>query len=325
MTKKEFSYIKKNRKTTKQDLIVKVGIIYIIVNLINLKCYIGQTRNSFKNRYKTMNDLKLNNLHLERAINKYGIKNFIPFIIESGLNIDELNRLETFNILKYKSFIRQNGYNMDFGGDNLLRKTTEEFIIESKDIHGDKYDYSICKYSGTDSYVNLICKIHNLEFKQTPGNHLYGKEGCPKCFTKKRGDCCTHKLKFEDFCESVNEIHKNKYSYNKSTYKNLDEDMEITCLECGCIFLQRPRVHWDSKYSCPKCAAKKHICRHLLAVSKIDLNTNEILEIYPSGAEAMRQNNIKGKNIWSVLTGSRNACGGFGWKYAENNNPRIMK
>lgn len=57
--------------------------------------------------------------------------------------------------------------------------TTETFIEHSKAVHGDKYSYEECVYSGSHSKVIIECKKHG-RFKQAPDNHLRG-QGCPKC------------------------------------------------------------------------------------------------------------------------------------------------
>ena len=59
------------------------------------------------------------------------------------------------------------------------KKSTEQFIEEAKQIHGDKYDYSKVEYDGNEKNVVIICKKHG-EFKQKPCNHLHGS-GCPRC------------------------------------------------------------------------------------------------------------------------------------------------
>ena len=59
------------------------------------------------------------------------------------------------------------------------RLTTEEFISKSIKIHGEKYDYSKCKYVNNRTKVCIICKKHGA-FYQTPTNHLKGY-GCKLC------------------------------------------------------------------------------------------------------------------------------------------------
>ena len=47
-------------------------------------------------------------------------------------------------------------------------------------VHGNKYDYSKIEYKNLTEKVRIICPEHG-EFWQTPTNHLYNKQGCPKC------------------------------------------------------------------------------------------------------------------------------------------------
>jgi len=66
------------------------------------------------------------------------------------------------------------------GGTKKL--TTEEFIIKAKEIHGDKYDYSLVNYIRNNKKVKIICKKHGI-FTQSPTNHMNG--GCPICSASK--------------------------------------------------------------------------------------------------------------------------------------------
>lgn len=68
---------------------------------------------------------------------------------------------------------------------DLYRFSNEEFISRSKEVHGDKYDYSLVKYINQHTKVPIICKIHGV-FEQVPSSHLYAA-GCPMCSTQKVG------------------------------------------------------------------------------------------------------------------------------------------
>ena len=59
------------------------------------------------------------------------------------------------------------------------KKTKEEFIINSKIIHKEKYGYSKVNYMGNKVKVTIVCKIHG-DFNQTPNDHI-GGHGCRKC------------------------------------------------------------------------------------------------------------------------------------------------
>lgn len=52
-------------------------------------------------------------------------------------------------------------------------------------------------------------------------------------------------------------------------------------------------------------------------VAKIDLITNEILEVYASVGEAERVNG-QTRHIGDVCNGKRKSCKGFGWKFLES-------
>lgn len=61
----------------------------------------------------------------------------------------------------------------------LRMKTTDQFIADAKEVHGDRYDYSKVEYKGTHIPVIIGCSEHG-DFKQIPCDHLNGR-GCPKC------------------------------------------------------------------------------------------------------------------------------------------------
>jgi hypothetical protein len=56
---------------------------------------------------------------------------------------------------------------------------TEDFVIKSKKIHGNKYTYSKVNFISAKKHVIVTCPIHG-DFKVTPNNHLRGR-GCPNC------------------------------------------------------------------------------------------------------------------------------------------------
>jgi len=64
-----------------------------------------------------------------------------------------------------------------------LKSNTQEFIKESKEIHGDTYIYSATTYSGCYSKVVITCYKHG-NFEQVPYSHKQGR-GCPVCSESK--------------------------------------------------------------------------------------------------------------------------------------------
>lgn len=62
---------------------------------------------------------------------------------------------------------------------NRQRYTTEDWIIEARKIHGDKYDYSQSQYIDASTPIDIICSVHGI-FSTPAGQHLAGR-GCPYC------------------------------------------------------------------------------------------------------------------------------------------------
>lgn len=81
-------------------------------------------------------------------------------------------------------------------------KTTEQYVIDAKKIHGDKYDYSESVYKSAIEKINIICPTHG-EFFQRACNHLLGA-GCPKCGNLKT---------LEQYIIQARKIHGDKYDY----------------------------------------------------------------------------------------------------------------
>ena len=129
----------------------------------------------------------------------------------------------------------------------MNKKTTEEFIEESKEKHGDKYDYSEVEYIKIKLKVKIICKEHGI-FEQKAQHHLRGV-GCPKCANESRAT----KLRFttEKFIEKAVETHGDKYKYSEVEYKGSNTKVKIFCDIHG-QFLQSPDAHLSGN-GCIKC------------------------------------------------------------------------
>lgn len=128
----------------------------------------------------------------------------------------------------------------------MRKRTIEEFIKISNEIHDNKYDYSLSIYKNTSIKLTIICPIHG-EFEQTPEKHLIGR-GCSKCGVKKSSIKRTSDI--ENFIKKSKLIHNNKYDYSLSIYKNNNTKLIIICPIHG-QFEQRPNNHFHS--GCIKC------------------------------------------------------------------------
>ena len=60
-----------------------------------------------------------------------------------------------------------------------LTGTTEDFVREAREVHGDRYDYSRVEYKSSQEKVEIGCEEHG-SFWQSPSNHKK-MVGCPDC------------------------------------------------------------------------------------------------------------------------------------------------
>lgn len=127
------------------------------------------------------------------------------------------------------------------------QKAGIEFEAKARGVHGDAYNYSLVEYRKATIKVVIICSEHG-EFLQKPSDHLAGY-GCPQCGLIKSSQNRTRDT--SEFIKLAQEIHGDKYDYQKVVYKKAIEEVEIICPVHG-GFGQRPADHLQGK-GCRKC------------------------------------------------------------------------
>ena len=136
----------------------------------------------------------------------------------------------------------------------MERKTTQEFIEQAQQVHGDKFDYSEVEYINTHTPVMIRCNQCGLVFQQEPSSHLAGR-GCPKCSKRQ-----THRRVNQDmFVARAREVHGNKYDYSKTVYQDMHTKVLIICPQHG-EFYQRAQSHLLGS-GCPMCKYDAHMER----------------------------------------------------------------
>jgi very-short-patch-repair endonuclease len=127
----------------------------------------------------------------------------------------------------------------------MKRKTNEQFILDSVNKHGNKYDYSLVNYINGKTKVCIICKEHG-EFYQIPNSHVR-ESGCPFC--------SKNILKTtDDFIKDALLVHDDLYDYSKVNYINSKTNVIIICYKHG-EFEQNPNNHLQGK-GCSFCHNK---------------------------------------------------------------------
>jgi very-short-patch-repair endonuclease/ribosomal protein L37E len=128
----------------------------------------------------------------------------------------------------------------------------EIFIQKAKEIHIDKYDYSLVNYINNKTKIEIICSKHGM-FQQVPSDHLKG-HGCSKCGFEKSSKL-RNTIAANNFIKKSLKIHDKKYDYSLANYKNVNTKVKIICPKHS-IFEQTPNKHLKG-HGCSRCKIEK--------------------------------------------------------------------
>lgn len=165
---------------------------------------------------------------------------------------------------------------------DCLRKSNDDFILESSKKYNNKFDYSKVVYNTTHSKVIIICPDHG-EFEQTPHDHLQKDNGgCRPCFLLEMEKYQFQSLTTEEFINKSKEIWGNKYDYTKSDYINAKTKVIIICPNHG-EFEKTPDNFLRNKIGCPKCNLCGTSKNSMEWLNMIKVNYPELCTYYDKG------------------------------------------
>ena len=137
-----------------------MGYIYKIVNDINDKVYIGQTKNALNKRWSTHKQMSKTHPNvIYKAMRKYGLEHFsIVELEECDDNL--LNEREIYWIAYYDSY--NNGYNMNPGGNyrTPFESKYKAAVLQVYDENPNLFYSQIAKITGCD--IHSVSNFLNL-------------------------------------------------------------------------------------------------------------------------------------------------------------------
>lgn len=191
---------------------MKTKEIYRITNLINDKCYIGQTN---QGAYKRFNQHAKTDSLIGRAIRKYGIENFLIEVLEI-VPESEANDAENRYIIENNSVV-PNGYNTNEYG-RLVGMINESiwYVVPVPRLYKEVRDESLTCLGYMFKIINLankrfiLMKNHQTQIKTW--TELWKIIGCKNKITQRN---------VKKFLTKYNMIYKegNCFSLNGELFK----------------------------------------------------------------------------------------------------------
>lgn len=234
----------------KKNNIILIRIKYSVLNNIH-----SNLSKIFK-KYKIISNIEKRERFIKKAIELWGYK-------YDYSKVDYID-YKTNVIIGYKGLWYKQTPNKHLQGKRVecqqSKISNDNFIIMSKKIWKDRYDYSECEYLGTNSKVRLYDKLNDRWIEQTSKSHIKGYE--------------VTKLSSDEYIDKCLIMHDYMYEYDISNYQNLSSRILINCKKHGKFELKASTHIYGS--GCPKCddyKFKKEI-RKMLNNNKITFVEN---------------------------------------------------
>jgi len=106
-------------------------------------------------------------------------------------------------------------------------KTLKQVLAEFPEEVLDRFDFSNATYKGAlEPISGILCPLHGT-FQQYSGQLRKNGATCPECGAEKRVKA--RRLSLDAFLQKARNIHGNKYSYEKTKYKNMTTKITVHC------------------------------------------------------------------------------------------------
>jgi hypothetical protein len=129
----------------------------------------------------------------------------------------------------------------------------EEFIKRCNIKHNNAYSYDKTVYKTTRDKIIVTCPIHG-DFITLADNHIR-KSGCPKCGAIAGSKHTT--LSYKEFTDRVKAVGILHLEFNKHTFKNSREPVEVRCTKHNTTFFQAPYNIQKGHAGCKECQSEK--------------------------------------------------------------------
>jgi hypothetical protein len=210
--------------------------VYMHINKINNKKYIGITQQKLKKRWGNGNGYK-NNIYFWRAIKKYGWDNFEHIVLFKNINELTAKETEKYLIQKYNTYDANYGYNISLGGDGTygyhhtdetkekirIKSSQHRHTDETKDILSKMSSVKVIQFSKNN---NCLIKIFNSIILAEKETGISSKHISRCCNKQRKSAGGFYWMFYNDYINN---------GFDKNLLNN-DNCRKVICLDTNKIF-----------------------------------------------------------------------------------------
>ena len=284
--------------------------VYVHINKINGKLYIGQTsEDNPENRYKNgKNYMRCPCFY--NAILKYGWDNFEHVVLVVDLTKELANIVEIELIKKYKTINNKYGYNLQLGGSGGKHNETTrlKMSINHADVSGENNPM----YHKNHSFETKIKMSENRPSYVGENNPNYGKK-CSKLAKEKSSDVNSKPVLQMDDNEKLIK------RWNSASEAGRELKISIGNISRVCVNLRGTAggFRWKFENETRDENEINFVDKRKMRTRAIIQKTKDgkVVAKYDSIKEAQEKTNVT--SIANCLCGRYKSAGGYIWEYLE--------
>lgn len=284
---------------------LKTQGIYMILNLVNNKCYVGSSKNIKSRKYQHTKELRdgvHHNSHLQASWNRYGEDKFLFTVLEKVINKADLHDRELYWMQVKQSLDREFGYNLGMpklaDGMNIRPETKLKLQEASYRQHYGK--------NNLISFEDFMSGKRAKDLKELKGNDHLKKRIF--VFDNKTGERVKEYPSITALIEEMGRGPERVLSKLNLSHKGLiyikEEDFDENTVY---------KKHYKERSAyIPKGSFNGH------AVETYDLITSETVQEYPNKKALADSYGTSVKYLNKVFEGSKKSFRGLGIRYCKS-------
>lgn len=286
--------------------------IYMILNIITNKCYVGSTKFFKTRRYQHFNELRKNkhyNEYLQRSWNKHREENFKFIVLERIEDISLLNEREIYWIKEKNCMSHQNGYNMGIPQQGSL----EICPITSFNIKKAHYNRHY-----PNQEISFSEWLQGKRYKHLKLQYAYQKEQSKPVLVLNRNNEIITEYSSQGELKrafSISDTHLRTTLDKNKTFKT----GRPSCIKKLWILIRKEDYDENIDYSyndkskvyVPKGKFKGH------PVETYNIETNITIKQYVNKFELAKEFGVTNQHIGNILCGNRKRLRDVGVRYSK--------